>query len=48
MTKKVKFTNVNKSTFYTTLRKRVDQHFEEQNLSIYANTAMWVKAIFFL
>lgn len=48
MTKKVKFTNVNKSTFYTTLRKRVDEHFEEQNLSIHANTAMWVKAFFFL
>ena len=48
MTKKVKFTNVNKSTFYATLRKRVDEHFEEQNLSIHANTAMWVKAFFFL
>jgi linoleoyl-CoA desaturase len=48
MTKKVKFTNINKSTFYATLRKRVDQHFEEQNLSTYANTAMWIKAIFFL
>lgn len=48
MTKKVKFTNVNKSTFYATLRKRVDLHFEEQNLRIHANTAMWVKAFFFL
>lgn len=48
MTKKVKFTNLNKSTFYATLRQRVDTHFEEQNLSIHANGAMWFKAIFFL
>lgn len=48
MTKKVKFTNVNKSTFYATLRKRVDAHFEDQNLSIHANRAMWFKAFFFL
>lgn len=48
MAKKVKFTNLNKSTFYATLRKRVDDHFEEQNLSVYANGAMWFKAIFFL
>lgn len=48
MTKKVKFTNLHKSTFYATLRQRVDTHFEEQNLSIHANGAMWFKAIFFL
>ncbi len=48
MTKKVKFTNVNKSTFYATIRKRVDQHFEERNLSVHANAAMWFKAVFFL
>lgn len=48
MTKKVKFTNTNKSTFYATLRKRVDTYFEDQNLSIYANGAMWFKALFFL
>ncbi|RZK41467.1 MAG: acyl-CoA desaturase [Pedobacter sp.] len=48
MSKKVKFTNTNKSTFYATLRKRVDQHFEEENLSTYANGAMWLKAVFFL
>lgn len=48
MTKKIKFTNANKSTFYATLRKRVDLHFEEQNLSIHANAAMWFKAIFIL
>jgi len=48
MTKKVKFTNVNKSTFYATVRKRVDSHFEDQNLSVHANGAMWFKAFFFL
>ncbi|WP_113651911.1 fatty acid desaturase family protein [Pedobacter namyangjuensis] len=48
MIKKVKFTNVKKSAFYATLRKRVDAHFEEEDLSINANGAMWFKAIFFL
>ncbi len=48
MTKKVKFTNLNKSTFYATLRKRVDAHFEDQQLSVHANGAMWFKAFFFL
>jgi len=48
MSKKVKFTNVNKSTFYATLRKRVDHYFEERNLSTHANGAMWFKAFFFL
>ncbi|MFD0939689.1 fatty acid desaturase family protein [Pedobacter boryungensis] len=48
MTKKVKFTNTNKSTFYATLRKRVDEHFDEQQISVHANGAMWFKAVFFL
>ncbi|TKC05386.1 acyl-CoA desaturase [Pedobacter polaris] len=48
MTKKVKFTNTNKSTFYATLRKRVDEHFEDNQLSIHANGAMWFKTVFFL
>ena len=48
MTKKVKFTNVNKSTFYATVRKRVEEHFENNNLSVHANGEMWFKAIFFL
>ncbi|MDQ7948835.1 MAG: acyl-CoA desaturase [Pedobacter sp.] len=46
--KKVKFTNVKKCTFYATLRKRVDLHFEEKNISVHANSAMWFKAVFFL
>ncbi|RZL32371.1 MAG: acyl-CoA desaturase, partial [Pedobacter sp.] len=48
MAKKVKFTNVNKCTFYATLRKRVDNYFEEQNISVYANNAMWFKATLIL
>lgn len=48
MTKKVKFTNINKSTFYATLRERVDSHFEDQQLSTHANGAMWFKTFFFL
>jgi linoleoyl-CoA desaturase len=48
MTKKVKFTNVQKSTFYATLRKRVDAYFNDQNLSVHANGAMWLKTVFFL
>ncbi len=48
MIKKVKFTNANKSTFYATVRKRVDEHFDNNNLSVHANGAMWFKAIFFL
>lgn len=48
MTKKVKFININQSTFYSTVRKRVDTHFRENNISIHANGAMWFKAVFFL
>lgn len=46
MSKKVKFTA--QTTFYATLKKRVDSHFAENSLSIKANAFMWVKAIFFL
>src|SRR5687768_7729332 len=48
MRKKVKFTNVNNSTFYVTVRKRVDAYFTDNNISIHANGAMWFKTIFFL
>jgi linoleoyl-CoA desaturase len=48
MIKKVKFTNANKCTFFATLRKRVDTHFENEDLSVNANNAMWFKAFFFL
>lgn len=46
--KKVKFTNVRKCTFYATLRKRVDDYFEDRQLSVHANRSMWFKAFFFL
>lgn len=48
MTSTVKFTNTQRSQFFTTVRKRVDTYFVEQNLSPNANAAMWVKAAFFL
>ncbi|RZL17199.1 MAG: acyl-CoA desaturase, partial [Pedobacter sp.] len=48
MAKKLKFKNANKSAFYATVRSRVDQYFDENNLSTHANGAMWFKAIFFL
>ena len=48
MTKKLKFKNANKSAFYGTVRSRVDAYFAENNISTFANSAMWFKAIFFL
>lgn len=48
MTRKVKFTNANKSTFYITVRKRVDAYFIENNISTHANAAMWFKVFFFI
>jgi linoleoyl-CoA desaturase len=48
MSKKVKFTNLNQSTFYATLRKRVDAHFENEETSVNGNLAMWLKTAFFL
>ena len=48
MVSTVKFTNIQRSQFFATVRKRVDAYFTEQNLSPNANRAMWTKAIFFL
>ena len=48
MSKKIKFTNVDQSNFYTTLRGRVDNYFTTENISVHANGAMWFKTIFFL
>lgn len=48
MTKKVKFINTSQSTFYITVRKRVDTYFTTNNISIHANGAMWFKAACFL
>ena len=48
MSSKVKFTNPQRSTFFPTVRQRVESYFAENNLSKHANQAMWVKTIFFL
>ncbi len=48
MQPKLKFINSNNSTFYATVRNRVDSYFSEKNISTHANTAMWFKAIFFI
>jgi len=48
MSSKVKFTNTNQSAFFATVRQRIDIHFKENNISKYANKAMWVKTIFYL
>ncbi|RPD47023.1 acyl-CoA desaturase [Hymenobacter sediminis] len=48
MTRPLKFTNVTRSTFFATVRERVDVYFQSQQLSRHANGAMWAKTIFFL
>jgi linoleoyl-CoA desaturase len=48
MSQKVRFIDVQKSKFFSTVKKRVDAYFTENNLSKGANGAMWGKVIFFL
>ncbi|RYE38239.1 MAG: acyl-CoA desaturase, partial [Sphingobacteriales bacterium] len=48
MSEKVKFTNAGKCLFYATVKKRVDHYFKSNNISVYANGAMWFKTVFFL
>ena len=48
MSTKLKFSNASRSTFFTTVRQRVDAYFTEQAISPHANGAMWAKALFFL
>jgi linoleoyl-CoA desaturase len=48
MSNKVKFINTNHSTFYTTVRKKVDNYFKENHYSTHANGEMWFKVSFFL
>ena len=48
MSASLKFTNVSRSTFFATVRQRVDAYFQSQQLSRHANAAMWAKTIFFL
>lgn len=44
----VKFVNRNKNLFFSTLKKRVDHYFAENDVSKFANTAMVVKTIVLL
>lgn len=48
MVSTLKFSNTQRSPFFSTVRKRVDTYFAENNLSPNANGAMWRKATFFL
>jgi linoleoyl-CoA desaturase len=48
MNQKIKFVDVRKSTFFATLRGRVDAYFKENSISRHANGAMWAKTAFFL
>jgi linoleoyl-CoA desaturase len=44
----VRFTNKSKSAFFTTLKKRIDEHFNETGISKHANSAMVIKTIVLL
>ncbi|SHL10044.1 fatty acid desaturase family protein [Hymenobacter psychrotolerans] len=44
----LKFTNAARSTFFATVRERVDAYFQSRQLSRHANGAMWAKTLFFL
>lgn len=48
MSAKLTFTNTNESTFFTTVRSRVDIYFRSNNISRHANIVMWCKAIFLI
>lgn len=48
MSSKIKFMNVNQSSFYATTRQRVDSYFKKSGISKAANGAMWAKTVFFL
>jgi linoleoyl-CoA desaturase len=48
MPSKLRFTDPARSSFFATLRQRVDAHFRDQQLSKHANGAMWAKLSFFL
>ena len=48
MARPLKFTNVQRSTFFATVRERSDAYFRDNHLSRHANGAMWAKTVFFL
>lgn len=45
---KVRFVNKDRSTFFATLRKRVDTHFKEEQISKHANSTMVNKSVVLL
>src|SRR5690606_42042934 len=45
---KLKFTNKHHSSFFSDVRKRVDNYFIENSISKKGNLAMWLKASTFL
>ena len=48
MSQKIKFIDARKSTFFATVRERVDAYFRENGISRHANGAMWAKTAFCL
>ena len=44
-TPKVTFNTNQSPEFFSTLNTRVNDYFENKNISRYANTAMWIKSI---
>jgi linoleoyl-CoA desaturase len=48
MAEKIKFIDKDKSDFFITLRRRVDEYFESNKISKNANAAMVFKSIFYL
>lgn len=48
MATKLKFAPAGNTSFFNTVRKRVDTYFADQGISPHANGAMWAKACFFL
>ncbi|WP_028297608.1 fatty acid desaturase family protein [Olivibacter sitiensis] len=48
MQSKLKFTNSNRSTFFSTVREKVEAYFTENALHKYGNKAMWAKVILFM
>lgn len=48
LTHKIKFVNSSDTTFFSTLKQRVDQYFREKNISKHANNSMVIKTILLL
>lgn len=48
MNAKLKFTNLRHSSFFFTVREKVDAYFQEKKISKHGNTALWIKASIFL